>query len=86
MENAGWRRWAARWSVSDGVPAVAQPSGGYPEPARAGSFGQLAVDPAERGTGLGHRLLVFAEERLAQLGCRDVAIDTSDQADDLIAW
>lgn len=41
---------------------------GYPAPVHAGSFWQLAVDPARRGTGLGHRLLTLAETRITALG------------------
>lgn len=59
---------------------------GYPAPSDAGSFWQLAVDPAQRGTGLGHRLLTLAESRIAALGASKAVIDTSSQAADLIAW
>ncbi|GAA3443286.1 hypothetical protein Pve01_27650 [Planomonospora venezuelensis] len=59
---------------------------GYPSSADAGSFWQLAVDPARRGTGLGHRLLTLAETRIAALGASRVVIDTSSQATDLLAW
>ncbi|OUC96056.1 GNAT family N-acetyltransferase [Streptosporangium minutum] len=59
---------------------------GYPSSTDAGSFWQLAVDPARRGTGLGHRLLALAETRIATLGASRVVIDTSSQATDLITW
>lgn len=59
---------------------------GYPAPVHAGSFWQLAVDPARRGTGLGHRLLTLAETRITALGASKIVIDTSAQATDLIAW
>ncbi|ROR43477.1 acetyltransferase (GNAT) family protein [Kitasatospora cineracea] len=59
---------------------------GYPAPAGAGSFCQLAVDPERRGTGLGQRLLMLAESRIAALGSDQVVIDTSAQAMDLVAW
>ncbi|MEU3748135.1 MULTISPECIES: GNAT family N-acetyltransferase [Streptomyces] len=59
---------------------------GYPAPVGAGSFWQLAVDPAYRGTGLGQRLLALAEERIAALGSAHVVIDTSAQAADLVGW
>jgi len=59
---------------------------GYPAPAGAGSFWQLAVDPSQRGTGLGHRLLELAESRISALGCAHAVIDTSATADTLIAW
>jgi ribosomal protein S18 acetylase RimI-like enzyme len=58
----------------------------YPAPAGAGSFWQLAVDPAYRGSGLGHRLLYLAEERVVALGSAKVVIDTSAEATDLIDW
>lgn len=59
---------------------------GYPAPAGAGSFWQLAVDPSHRGTGLGQRLLALAEERIAALGASQVVIDTSVEAVDLVGW
>ncbi|CAM5573257.1 GNAT family N-acetyltransferase [Streptomyces narbonensis] len=59
---------------------------GYPVPSGAGSFWQLAVDPAYRGSGLGQRLLALAEERIAALGSAQVVIDTSAEATDLIGW
>ncbi|WP_345651771.1 GNAT family N-acetyltransferase [Streptomyces siamensis] len=59
---------------------------GYPAPAGAGSFWQLAVDPSQRGTGLGHRLLTLAETRIAALGSTRVVIDTSSQATELVDW
>lgn len=59
---------------------------GYPAPAGAGSFWQLAVDPARRGAGLGQRLLALAETRVAALGASHVVIDTSSSADDLLSW
>ncbi|MGW4812178.1 GNAT family N-acetyltransferase [Kitasatospora cineracea] len=59
---------------------------GSPAPASAGSFWQLAVDPAYRGTGLGQRLLALAEERIADLGGTEVVIDTSVEAVELVEW
>ncbi|QMU74592.1 GNAT family N-acetyltransferase [Streptacidiphilus sp. PB12-B1b] len=59
---------------------------GYPAPAGSGSFWQLAVDPSQRGTGLGQRLLSLAEERIAARGSTQVVIDTSAQAADLVGW
>ncbi len=59
---------------------------GYPAGAGSGSFWQLAVDPSHRGTGLGQRLLVLAEERIAALGFSQVVIDTSAEAVDLVGW
>ncbi|MFI9789100.1 GNAT family N-acetyltransferase [Kitasatospora sp. NPDC051984] len=68
------------------VAAPYEAPDGYPAPARAGSFWQLAVDPAYRGTGLGQRLLALAEDRIAALGSEEVAIDTSARAVELIDW
>ncbi|WP_338931800.1 GNAT family N-acetyltransferase [Streptomyces netropsis] len=59
---------------------------GYPAPAGAGSFWQLAVDPSQRGTGLGQRLLSLAEARVAARGAAQVVIDTSSQATELVGW
>ncbi|WP_185909327.1 GNAT family N-acetyltransferase [Streptomyces sp. WAC01280] len=58
----------------------------YPAPSDAGAFWQLAVDPTFRGTGLGQRLLVLAERRIAALGSAQVAIDTSAEAVELVGW
>ena len=59
---------------------------GYPAPAGAGSFWQLAVDPAYRGTGLGQQLLTLAEERITVLGATEVVIDTSAEAIEMVGW
>lgn len=75
--------------MSLGTVTVAAPHAvpeGYPAPATAGSFWQLAVDPSERGTRLGQRLLALAEERIAALGSAQVVIDTSAQATELVGW
>ncbi|MFD9353586.1 GNAT family N-acetyltransferase [Streptomyces sp. NPDC060031] len=80
---------ALRGNVLMGTVTVAAPRtvpDGYPAPATAGSFWQLAVDPSERGSGLGQRLLVLAEERIAVLGSDQVVIDTSARATELVSW
>ncbi|MER6393713.1 GNAT family N-acetyltransferase [Streptomyces sp. NPDC001523] len=59
---------------------------GYPAPTGGGSFWQLAVEPSQRGTGLGQQLLALAESRIAALGSTQVVIDTSSQATDLVNW
>lgn len=72
-----------------GTVTVVGPGGfaeGYPATGRDGFFAQLAVDPAWRGAGLGHRLLAWAEDRLTAAGCDAVVIDTSAQAVELLAW
>ncbi|MFF0427761.1 GNAT family N-acetyltransferase [Streptomyces sp. NPDC004520] len=80
---------ALRGKALVGTVTVMAPYGvpeGYPAPAGAGSFWQLAVDPEYRGTGLGQRLLALAEERIAALGSAQVVIDTSAEAVDLVGW
>jgi ribosomal protein S18 acetylase RimI-like enzyme len=59
---------------------------GYPAHGNAGTFYQLAIDPAWRGTGLGGHLLGIAERRIEELGASEVVIDTSELASDLISW
>ncbi|MFD4654401.1 GNAT family N-acetyltransferase [Kitasatospora sp. NPDC058444] len=59
---------------------------GYPAPVGAGSFWQLAVDPAYQGAGLGRRLLTLAEERIVALGSTVAVIDTSADAVELVGW
>ncbi|MGW0752949.1 GNAT family N-acetyltransferase [Streptomyces sp. NPDC002587] len=61
-------------------------SGRIPSAGGRGSFWQLAVEPSQRGTGLGQRLLALAESRIAALGSTQVVIDTSSQATDLVDW
>ncbi|WP_395295261.1 GNAT family N-acetyltransferase [Kitasatospora hibisci] len=58
----------------------------YPAPAGAGSFWQLAVDPACQGVGLGQLLLTLAEERIVALGSTVAVIDTSAEAVELVRW
>ncbi|GLW68910.1 hypothetical protein Kpho02_12090 [Kitasatospora phosalacinea] len=80
---------ALRGTALAGTVTLAAPyeaPDGYPAPAGAGSFWQLAVDPAYRGTGLGQRLLALAEERIAVLGATEVVIDTSVEAIELVGW
>ncbi|MFI5759706.1 GNAT family N-acetyltransferase [Streptomyces sp. NPDC051563] len=71
-------------TVTVATPYVAPQ--GYPAPTGVGSFWQLAVDPSQRGTGLGQRLLSLAEARVAARGAAQVVIDTSSQATDLVGW
>ncbi|OKI08456.1 hypothetical protein AMK13_07995 [Streptomyces sp. CB02056] len=80
---------ACRGTKLVGSVTVAAPCtmpAGYPVPAGAGSFWQLAVDPAYRGTGLGQRLLALAEERVVALGSTVAVIDTSAEAVELVGW
>ncbi|MCP4867278.1 MAG: GNAT family N-acetyltransferase [Proteobacteria bacterium] len=56
----------------------------YDQPGVA-TFGQLAVDPDRQGQGLGHRLLDHVEARARTLGAHEIACDTSEHADHLVA-
>lgn len=49
------------------------------------SMGQLAVDPAFQHRGIGGALMDLAEERAREWDARQIAIDTSEHATDLIA-
>ncbi|GJF31747.1 hypothetical protein KNE206_44470 [Kitasatospora sp. NE20-6] len=68
------------------VTALCEAPDGYPAPAGAGSFWQLAVAPTYRGTGLGQRLLTLAEARITALGATEAVIDTSVEAAELVGW
>ncbi len=48
-------------------------------------FGQFAVDPALQGRGIGGRVMKFLENEARQIGARELALDTSEHAADLIA-
>jgi ribosomal protein S18 acetylase RimI-like enzyme len=82
------------WIVLDGesmvgTVTIAAPypfPAGYPAPRPAGTYYQLAVAPAYQHRGLGRRLVALAEQRIGELAVRDVAIDTSTLATDLVAW
>ncbi len=82
--------WVATWDAAlIGTVTVSAPHptpSGYPGPEGAGSFWQLAVDPARRGSGLGRRLLALAESRIAALDSEHVVIDTAAQAAELLGW
>ena len=62
------------------------PPPGFPAGPQVGTFFQFAVLPQYRGTGLGHRLLCLAEQRIVEVGVNEVVIDTSSLASNLIAW
>lgn len=49
------------------------------------SIGQFAVAPEWQGTGLGARLLDLAERRATETGAEEIALDTAEPADHLIA-
>jgi GNAT superfamily N-acetyltransferase len=56
----------------------------YEQPEVAG-FGQFAVRPSHQGRGIGAMLLRLIEQRASELGVRQLALDTSEKASDLIA-
>jgi GNAT superfamily N-acetyltransferase len=47
---------------------------------------QFAVEPAEQGQGIGLRLLQHLEHRAMELGAAELALDTAEGADWLVAW
>ena len=49
------------------------------------SFGQFAVHPIHQGLGIGSRLLEMVEARASEKGLRELALDTSERATELIA-
>ena len=49
------------------------------------SFGQFAVRPSHQGLGIGSRLLGLVEARASEKGLRELALDTSERATELIA-
>ncbi len=49
-------------------------------------FGQFAVSPDHQGFGIGSLLMDLVEERAWTTGAQELALDTSDQAEDLIVW
>jgi GNAT superfamily N-acetyltransferase len=48
-------------------------------------FGQFAVRPADQGRGIGATLILLVEQRAAEQGVAELALDTSERATDLIA-
>lgn len=48
-------------------------------------FGQFGVDPGYQGRGIGSRVMDHLEMRAAELGARELALDTSERAKDLIS-
>lgn len=48
------------------------------------SFGQFAIDPDFQGYGLGSRIMNALESRAKELGAIELALDTSENALDLI--
>jgi GNAT superfamily N-acetyltransferase len=50
------------------------------------SFGQFAVAPAEQRCGIGSTLMRLVERPAAELGVRELALDTSEHAMHLIAF
>lgn len=50
------------------------------------SFGQLGVDPDWRGRRIGTRLVELAERRAQEMGAAEVALNTAEPAEHLVAW
>lgn len=48
--------------------------------------GQFAVDPRRQRNGLGGRLMTVVERRAAELGARELALDTAEPAEHLIRY
>ena len=49
-------------------------------------FGQFAVKPELQGVGFGEQLLNHVESKAIESGAVEIALDTSENADRLIAW
>lgn len=49
-------------------------------------FGQFAVEPELQGTGIGGKLLEHVEARAVELGMRELALDTAENAVHLIDY
>lgn len=50
------------------------------------SFGQFAVEPKLQNRGIGSKLLAIAEQRAAETGAAELALDTAEPAHDLIQF
>jgi GNAT superfamily N-acetyltransferase len=48
-------------------------------------FGQFAVCPSQQSKGIGAKTMTFIEERARELGAKELALDTSEHAEHLIA-
>jgi GNAT superfamily N-acetyltransferase len=49
------------------------------------SLGQFAVAPELQGAGLGARLMALAEQRAFETGAVEIALDTAEPAEHLVA-
>ena len=49
------------------------------------SLGQFAVSPEYQGRGYGAKIMDFVETRAKELGAKELALDTSEKASELIA-
>jgi ribosomal protein S18 acetylase RimI-like enzyme len=50
------------------------------------SLGQFAVAPELRSKGLGARMMDLVESRGVEAGATELALDTAEPADHLVAW
>jgi GNAT superfamily N-acetyltransferase len=73
-----------------GMVTISDPSQGHGlawyERPDVTSFHQFAVEPEFQGTGLGNALLAQAEDHARELGVKELSLDTSEQATDLIDY
>jgi len=86
--SAGWRsRGRAMVATVTVGGSFRGPRRGTRLPAGAGSFWQLAVEPSQRGTGLGKRLLTLAEGTDCRVGLRTGGDrHVRPQATELVGW
>lgn len=66
-------------------PPSAPPAPPWLDRPEVASLGQFAVLPEWQSTGLGARLLDLAERRAAETGAEEIALDTAEPAEHLVA-
>ena len=66
-------------------PGLASGCAWYERPGVA-TFGQFAVEPSRQHRGLGGELLIKAEYQALLAGADELSLDTSEHAEELIAW
>ena len=65
-------------------PKAMLPLGAGYDRSDAAILSQFAVEPARQRQGIGGRLLDFGEQRAAELGAREVSVDTAEGATHLL--
>jgi len=68
VEKSGWKTKGPNWYKSPGTT----------------TFGRFAVSPALQGKGLGIKMMDVIESRARELGFSELALDTSEHANQLI--